>query len=294
MIRTVCAVGLLLIGYVGTASAQVVLDVTAWKGNEAEPGGMAEIIEKFEAANPDIDINFSYISKSDTDVVIPPRLQSGNPPDVMMIDMPLTKAWGEAGLLLDYGTDSPWYARVPEGLRNAITIDDAAYVMPLEVIGMGLYTNLDLLKKAGIDAEFRVVDTAQYQVRVDDFDFDIITAALNFFPPPGPELRSYYGTAAADERGTGNMGGIKNEVVDELIEKIINAPTLEDLQITTRAMDRVLLWNDYVIPQFYNGIFRLAYWNRFGKPETLPRYGTGFPGSWWIDSELDSKLDLDR
>lgn len=150
------------------------------------------------------------------------------------------------------------------------------------------------MKKAGIDADFRIVDSAQYQVRVDDFDFDMITVRLNFFPPPGPELRSYYGSAAADERGSANMGGIKNEVVDELIEKIINSPTLEELQITTRAMDRVLLWNDYVIPQFYNAIYRLAYWNRFGKPETMPKYGTGFPGSWWIDQELDDKLDLDR
>ena len=150
------------------------------------------------------------------------------------------------------------------------------------------------LKKVGIDAHFRVVDSAQYQVRVDDFDFDIITARLNFFPPPGPELRSYYGSAAAAERGSANMGGISNEVADALIEQIISAKSLEELQITTRALDRVLLWNTYVIPQFYNADFRLAYWNRFGKPDQMPRYGTGFPGAWWIDEELDSKLSLDR
>jgi microcin C transport system substrate-binding protein len=153
---------------------------------------------------------------------------------------------------------------------------------------------LQNLKKAGVDATFRIVDSAQYQVRVDDFDFDLITVRLNFFPPPGPELRSYYGTQAADERGSANMGGIKNPVVDELVEQIINAESLEQLQVTTRAMDRVLLWNNYVIPQFYNNHYRIAHWNRFGKPETLPKYGTGFPGSWWIDETLDSKLDLDR
>ena len=150
------------------------------------------------------------------------------------------------------------------------------------------------MKKVGVDAEFRIVDSSQYQVRVDDFDFDLITVKLNFFPPPGPELRSYYGSAAADERGSANMAGIKNEVVDELIEKIVNAPTLEELQVTSRAMDRVLLWNDYVIPQFYNSIYRLAYWNRFGQPETMPKYGTGFPTTWWVDPELDAKLDLGR
>ena len=150
------------------------------------------------------------------------------------------------------------------------------------------------MKKAGIDATFRLVDSAQYQVRVDDFDFDIISVSLNFFPPPGPELRSYYGSAAADERGSANMGGIKNAVVDELIEKVINASSLEELKVTTRAMDRVLLWNDYVIPQFYNSIYRLAYWNRFGQPQTKPKYGTGFLNTWWIDDSLDNKLDLDR
>ncbi|MBX2883219.1 MAG: extracellular solute-binding protein [Granulosicoccus sp.] len=154
------------------------------------------------------------------------------------------------------------------------------------------------MTKAGIDATVRIVDSAQYQVRVDDFDFDLISARLNFFPPPGPELRSYYGSAAADERGSANMAGIKNPVVDQLIEQIVMAESLEQLQVTTRALDRVLLWNNYVIPQFYNSEHRIAYWNRFGKPDTLPKYvsyqGSGFPTGWWIEPELDSKLDLDR
>ncbi len=154
------------------------------------------------------------------------------------------------------------------------------------------------LKKAGIDASIRIVDSAQYQVRVDDFDFDLISVRLNFFPPPGPELRSYYGSAAADVRGSANMAGIKNPVVDALVEQIVAAESLEKLQITTRALDRVLLWNHYVIPQFYNAEHRIAYWNRFGQPETLPRYisysASGFPTGWWIDPALDNRLDLDR
>ena len=154
------------------------------------------------------------------------------------------------------------------------------------------------LKKAGIDASMRVVDSAQYQVRLDDFDFDLITVFLNFFPPPGPELRSYFGSVAADERGAGNYAGIKNPVVDALIEDIVNAKSLESLQITSRALDRVLLWNNYTIPQFYNSQHRTAHWNRFGMPDTLPQYvsftGSGFPTGWWIDQNLDSKLDLER
>jgi len=153
---------------------------------------------------------------------------------------------------------------------------------------------LQNMKKAGIDAEFRVVDSSQYQVRIDDFDFDIVSVKFNFFPPPGTELRSFYGSEAADERGTGNYTGIKNEVVDELIEQVVSAPTHEQLKVASRALDRVLLWNDYVITQFFNAEFRLAYWNRFGQPETRPKYGTGFPGTWWLDESLDGKLELDR
>ena len=156
---------------------------------------------------------------------------------------------------------------------------------------------LQNLDRAGIDTSVRIVDSAQYQVRTDDFDFDMISARLSFFPPPGPELRSYYGTVAADERGSANYGGIKNPVVDELIELLIKAETLEKLQITTRALDRVLLWNYYLIPQFYMDKHRIVYWNRFGQPDVQPRYisfSTGMPGSWWIDEALDSKLDLAR
>ncbi len=150
------------------------------------------------------------------------------------------------------------------------------------------------MKKVGIDAEFRVVDSSQYQVRTDDFDFDIVSVLFNFFPPPGPELRTYYGSEAADERGSGNYVGVKNPVVDALIEEVVVAPTLEDLKIKTRALDRVLLSLDHVVPQFYNANFRLAYWNRFGRPETMPKYGTLFLNAWWVDDELDNKLDLDR
>lgn len=154
---------------------------------------------------------------------------------------------------------------------------------------------LQNLEKAGIKTNMRLVDTAQYQVRVDDFDFDLISARLAFYPPPGAELRSYYGSAAADERGTGNYAGIKNPVVDQLIESVISAESLEKLQVANRALDRVLLWNHYVIPQFYSGTYRFAHWNRFGKPAVQPKYiGSGFPGGWWLDTALDSKLDLKR
>jgi len=150
------------------------------------------------------------------------------------------------------------------------------------------------LRRVGIDASIRLVDSAQYERRIDERDFDIITVRLNFFPPPGPELRSYYGSEAALVEGSANMAGIRNEVVDELIEQIVAAEDLETLKATSRALDRVLLWNRYVIPQFYNDVFRIAYWNRFGRPDTLPRYSTGFPTTWWLDPERDARLSLRR
>jgi microcin C transport system substrate-binding protein len=150
------------------------------------------------------------------------------------------------------------------------------------------------LRRVGIEASIRLVDSAQYERRIDERDFDVITVRLNFFPPPGPELRSYYGSAAADVEGSANMAGIKHPVVDALIEQVINAEDLDTLKATNRALDRVLLWQHYVIPQFYNDAFRIAYWDRFDRPETLPRYGTGFPTTWWLDAEKDSRLSLRR
>jgi len=150
------------------------------------------------------------------------------------------------------------------------------------------------LKRAGVAATIRIVDSSQYEVRVDDFDFDIISVRLNFFPPPGPELRSYYGSAAADVRGSANMTGIKNSTVDAVIEKIIHAKDLESLKVASRSLDRVLLWHHYVIPQFYSDSDRIAHWDKFGFPQRKPRYSVGFPTTWWIDTERAERLTLQR
>lgn len=138
------------------------------------------------------------------------------------------------------------------------------------------------LEKVGIKATIRLVDSAQYQVRLDNFDFDVISLKSNFFPPPGAELRSYYGSAAANVPGTGNWGGMEDPVVDALIEKIIAATDLDTIKATTRALDRVLLWGYYNVPQWYNDQIWLAWWNRLARPAVKPRYGTGFPATWWV------------
>lgn len=139
-------------------SQSVTLDVTAWKGNEAEPAGLPELIALFEEQHSDIDVELSYIGRLDTDTVIPPRLQGGDPPDVLMTDMPLVRVWGDAGLLTDLGTDSEWYGRIPSDLQGALTSDDAAYIMPLEVIGMGNFVNMGLLREVGIEEAPTTID----------------------------------------------------------------------------------------------------------------------------------------
>lgn len=151
MIRNLSAVTLTAVLMASTAGAQTVLDVVAWKGNEAEPAGLPELIEKFEAANPDIDVDLTYVARKDVDKVIPPRLQGGNPPDVTMVDSSLVDLWGGAGFLSDLGTDSAWYDRMVPAVREVMTTDGEIRVFPLEVIGMGNFVNMDLLAKAGID-----------------------------------------------------------------------------------------------------------------------------------------------
>lgn len=142
------------------------------------------------------------------------------------------------------------------------------------------------LQKAGIDAGVRIVDDSQMQVRTDEFDFDVTIVNFNFFPPPGAEMWSYFGSAAAATKGSANYSGIRDPVVDELIGKVLAARDEATVKASTRALDRVLLWGWYMVPQWYNPETWIAYWNKFGWPDRWPRYDLGFrnswfPGWWW-------------
>ncbi len=139
------------------------------------------------------------------------------------------------------------------------------------------------LRQIGIDADIRQVDSAQYDLRTKRREYDMVVVKSNFFPPPGPELRSYYGSAVADEEGSGNWAGIEDPVVDALIEQVIDAETLDALKVRTRALDRVLSFGLYYVPHWYNEETWVAYWDMFDRPERLPRYSTGFPSTWWVD-----------
>lgn len=138
------------------------------------------------------------------------------------------------------------------------------------------------LERLGIQASVRTVDTAQYKNRVDSFDFDMIVDVWGQSLSPGNEQREFWGSESAHQPGSRNTLGIENPAVDRLVELVIAAPDRESLIDRTRALDRVLLWNHYVIPHWHIGYDRVAYWDKFGRPEVVPMQGYQF-FAWWID-----------
>jgi microcin C transport system substrate-binding protein len=138
------------------------------------------------------------------------------------------------------------------------------------------------LERLGITSTIRMVDDSQYQKRTDSSDFDVISIWINrglFFP--GNEQLALWHSSQADIRGGNNLGGVKNKVVDNLLESLANAKNKEDLTAAARALDRVLSFEHYVIPHWHSGTFRIAYWDKFGIPDIQPKYNMGFQ-TWWV------------
>ncbi|MFD0988123.1 extracellular solute-binding protein [Methyloligella solikamskensis] len=146
------------------------------------------------------------------------------------------------------------------------------------------------LEKLGIKATERLVDSAQYTRRLQRFNYDIIVASFAQSRSPGNEQRYYWGSDAADREGSQNLIGIKDPAIDKLVDKVIFAKDREELIAATHALDRVLLWNDFVVPHWYSPVDRIAYWNRYDQPETLPKLTPGFMQVWWYDKEKAAKL----
>ena len=146
------------------------------------------------------------------------------------------------------------------------------------------------LERLGITVSVRTVDEAQFTNRERNWDYDSITNVWGQSLSPGNEQRDYWSTASADRIGSRNYAGIKNPAIDALIERVIFAKDRAELVAATRALDRVLLWNHYVVPQFTYNKTRAARWDRFGRPEKLPEYGSAaFPTIWWWDAERAAK-----
>jgi microcin C transport system substrate-binding protein len=147
------------------------------------------------------------------------------------------------------------------------------------------------LERLGIAVSVRTIDPTQYENRLRSWDFDIVVASWGESLSPGNEQREYWGSQSADMAGSRNIIGIKNPAIDKLIERVIYTKDREDLVAATKALDRVLLWNHYVVPQWNYPKVRTARWDRFGRPSELPKYGlSGFPALWWFDPDRAARI----
>jgi microcin C transport system substrate-binding protein len=153
---------------------------------------------------------------------------------------------------------------------------------------LALIKNLAIL---GITGNIRLVDPVQYRARLDDFDFDITVERLSFSATPGDSLRSYFSSQAAALKGSNNLAGIADPVVDALIESVIAADTRTALVTACRVLDRVIRAGRYWIPQWYKATHWIAYWDVFGRPPAQPRYARGIPDTWWYDAAKAAKLE---
>ena len=173
-----------------------------------------------------------------------------------------------------------------EQMRFAMLVEDPS----LERIALPYMQNL---MKLGIDAQVRAVDPAQFQHLTDDFNFDMIFQIYPEGDVPGQELRDYWSSPAAKTQGSMNVCGVTDPAVDALIAKIIAAPDRPSLQAAARALDRVLLWRWYMVPNWENLVFHVAYWDRFGHPDKPIREGFNFD-LWWVDEKKAAMTDAAR
>jgi microcin C transport system substrate-binding protein len=147
------------------------------------------------------------------------------------------------------------------------------------------------LTTLGIDATVRMVDPVQFKKREDDFDFDLVVQRSSFSSTPGDSLRSYFSSQAANLKGSQNLAGISDPVIDTLIERIVAADNRPDLVTACKALDRVIRSGRYWVPHWYKASHWIAYWDVLGRPPTKPRYARGIPETWWYDRDKAAKLD---
>jgi microcin C transport system substrate-binding protein len=136
------------------------------------------------------------------------------------------------------------------------------------------------LERLGVEVRVRTVDSAQYQERLDRFDFDAVLYRWGQSLSPGNEQAFYWGSAAADQAGSRNYPGIRDPVVDALVAHLTAAASREDLTAASRALDRALLWGEHVLPLFHSDVDRLAYWDHLARPQRTPLYGPRLE-TWW-------------
>ena len=170
-----------------------------------------------------------------------------------------------------------------ETLDVEILMDDSMFE---RIIG----PYIENLKKIGVNAAARLVDPAQYERRMKSFDFDMTTQRYSLRLTPGVELRTYWGSEAASMDGSFNLAGIKDPAIDALIDKVVGAKSRAELVAATRAIDRVLRASHYWVPHWYKASHNIAYWDKFSRPATKPKYDPGILDTWWYDSKKAEAL----
>jgi microcin C transport system substrate-binding protein len=236
-------------------------------------GEELKILEKFRGRIPDAVFKAEYN---------PPKYDgSGNIRDGLRSALKLLKeaGWTTKGeKLINDETGQPF--------EFEILLDDPQ----MERIVLPFIKNLERL---GVTAHLRTVDPAQYEKRMETFDFDMAVALFAQSLSPGNEQREFFGSAAADQQGSRNILGIKDKAIDELIEELIKAPDRDSLVAHTRALDRVLQYGYYVVPNFHLGAFWVAYWDKFRRPTTPPKYSVGME-TWWIDPAAERSVEAKK
>jgi microcin C transport system substrate-binding protein len=146
------------------------------------------------------------------------------------------------------------------------------------------------LKLLGVNATIRTVDEAQYQSRMESYDYDVISSRFMAGLTPGDGLRIFFGSESANRPGTYNMSGVASPAIDALIDKVVEARTREELDVAGRALDRVLRAEQFWVPNWHKGSHWLAYWDKFGRPETKPKYDRGIIDTWWYDEAKAKRI----
>ena len=141
------------------------------------------------------------------------------------------------------------------------------------------------LARLGIRCTIRVADSANLKNRRDTFDFDVISQRLPQFLTPGKEQQGYFGSEAADTPGSKNISGLKSPAVDALIDRIIDADNRDDLKVAARALDRVVMWSEFIIPHWFKGTHNIAYWDKFDRPKKMAPYDLGVLDTWWVNPD---------
>ncbi len=174
---------------------------------------------------------------------------------------------------------------------NHFRIEFLSFLQGFERIVLPYTENL---RRLGIEATFRLVEPSQYQRRLITFDYDVVTSRFVSSLTPGVGLRNFWSSTSARAEGSRNLAGVADPVIDSLVENVIAARNRDELRVATRALDRMVMWNHYLVPQWYLASHRIAYWDVFGRPESKPKYALGFLDTWWIDPAKRARIEASR